>query len=55
MTLGASGSVSCTEGAICDIRCTGSCSLSCSPDSTCRLACGDGELMPIEATGSCPG
>ena len=51
----ASGSASCTEGATCDIRCTGSCSLSCSPDSTCRIACGEGAFMAVEASGSCPG
>jgi hypothetical protein len=53
MTVGPSGSVTCSDGATCRITCTGSCSLSCSGDATCELACGEEPAETVVEGGSC--
>jgi hypothetical protein len=35
------------------VTCTGSCSVSCSPDSTCELTCSGEDPRPIEEGGNC--
>jgi len=55
VSVGNSGSVSCSGASTCHVTCSGSCSLSCDEAASCDLRCADDDAArPISGAAQCP-